>query len=321
MNDIEIREVKAAMDTRFLEYILVLAETGNMTKAAKKLYVSQPTLSQFLARHEAEIGVPLFERKNGKYSLTPAGELYADYARLVLSLTDKLEKDIHRLCTATHILVGTSTSSAIRAMVRILPDFCKAYPQVELTMIEHRTLRASDAAIRNGEVDIALSAVPSLEPYEGYSVGLWREEVRLVVPCGHPFAQSAPRQGRQSVTRAEFDQYFKETPLIQQLPGSCIRYLVDAFLDGRPHITVCNTNNAQSVCDMVGDNMGIGFVPEGYAAGAPGVAAFSLEPKLYRTHALLYRRDLELSPPYQLLIELTQKYYKIRKPENQEPRD
>ncbi len=307
------------MDTRFLEYILVLAETGNMTKAAKKLYVSQPTLSQFLAKHETEIGTPLFERKNGKYSLTPAGELYADYARLVLSLTDKLEKDIHRLGTATHIVVGTSTSSAIWALVHILPDFCKAYPQVELTMTEHRTLRASEAALQNGEVDIVLAAVPSLEPYQGHSIGLWSEEVQLVAPRGHPYALRG-RQEAPGVTREEFNRYFQSTPLIQQLPGSCIRCLVDAFLDSQPHVTVCNTNNAQSVCDMVSDNMGVGFVPAGYAEGASRLAAFSLEPKLYRIHALLYRKDLELSPPYQFLIDLTRKYYETRKPENHEPR-
>ena len=44
------------MDKRYLEYILALAETGNMTKAARKLYVSQPTLSQFLSKQESEIG-------------------------------------------------------------------------------------------------------------------------------------------------------------------------------------------------------------------------------------------------------------------------
>lgn len=303
------------MDTRFLEYILVLAETGNMTKAAKKLYISQPTLSQFLARHETEIGAALFERKNGKYCLTPAGELYADYARLVLSLTDKLEKDIYKLCTASHIVVSTTTLSAFRFLVQILPDFCKAYPQVELTMMDHYSLRALDAAIRKGEVDIAFTAVPSLEPYQGQCIELRREEIMLIVPRSHPYTQNALAKGIQSVTQAEFKQYFKDTPLIQQLSGSCIRYLIDAFLDSQPRITVCNTNNGQSICDMVSDNMGIGFVAADYAAEAANVVSFSLEPKMYRYHSILYRKDLKLTTPFQLLIELTQKYYQERWPQ------
>ena len=77
------------MDIRYLKYILALAETGNMTRAAKSLYVSQPTLSQFLTKQETELGSPLFQRSNGTYTLTSAGILYAEYARKVLSLTSK----------------------------------------------------------------------------------------------------------------------------------------------------------------------------------------------------------------------------------------
>lgn len=303
------------MDTRFLEYILVLAETGNMTKAAKKLYISQPTLSQFLARHETEIGTALFERRNGKYCLTAAGELYAEYARLVLSLTDKLEKDIYKLCTASHIVVGTTTLSAFRFLVQILPDFCKAYPQVELTMMDHFSLRTLDAAIRKGEVDIAFTAVPSPEPYQGHCIALRREEILLIVPRGHPYARHAAAAGIQSVTQAEFMRCFQDTPLILQLSGSCIRYLIDAFLGGRPRAAICNTSSGQSICDMVSDNMGIGFVSADYAADAPNVACFSLEPKIYRYHSILYRKDLKLTAPFQLLIELTQKYYQEHWPQ------
>ena len=61
------------MDTRYLEYILVLAETGNMTRAASKLFISQPTLSQFLAKQEQEIGTPLFLRTGGVYTPHPCG--------------------------------------------------------------------------------------------------------------------------------------------------------------------------------------------------------------------------------------------------------
>ena len=61
------------MDTRYLEYILTLAETGNMTRAASKLYISQPTLSQFLSKQEQELGTPLFLRIGGTYTSRPWG--------------------------------------------------------------------------------------------------------------------------------------------------------------------------------------------------------------------------------------------------------
>lgn len=296
------------MDTRFLQYILTLAETGNMTQAAKKLYVSQPTLSQFLAKQETELGTALFERKNGKYCLTKAGQLYADYARLVLSLTDKLQRDIAKLCTHHRIVFGTSTVSALRIIAQIYPDFCKSYPQLELTIVDHH-LRSVDHAITRGDVDIALVAVPSLDKYEGHSVELQREEIFLVVPSQHPYLQTAAGQQRTPITRKIFDTYFQDTPLVLQLPGACIRYLVDAFFDGHPRAAVCNTNSAQYICEMVRDNIGIGFVPAAYAAAFPQLAAFSLEPKIHRTHAILYGKDKELEPPIQLLTQLIQQHY------------
>lgn len=296
------------MDTRFLEYILALAETGNMTKAAKKLYISQPTLSQFLARQETELGAALFQRANGKYTLTPVGELYADYARKVLSMTDMLEKDIYKLSTATHIVIGTSTSSALKMLVHILPEFCKAYPQAELTLADGHNMRTISAAISKGEVDIAFGSFPSLELYKGHSIELRREEVLLAAPRSHPSVQAMPPDGR-GLSCAEFEAQFGSTPLILQMQGSCIRALVDAFLDSRqPRLIACNTNDAPSICDMIASNIGVGFIPADHAAASPQIVCCSLEPRLYRIHSVLYRKDLKLSDPFRLLIELAQKY-------------
>lgn len=61
------------MDTRHLKYFITIAQKGNMTKAADELYVSQSSLSQYLAKLEQELGVPLFERTHSCLVLTPAG--------------------------------------------------------------------------------------------------------------------------------------------------------------------------------------------------------------------------------------------------------
>lgn len=300
------------MDTRFLEYILALAETGNMTRAAKKLYISQPTLSQFLARQEAELGAALFQRANGKYTLTPVGELYAEYARKVLSMTEMLEKDIRRLSMATHIVIGTSTASALKMMVQILPDFCKAYPEAELTLADNYNMRTVSAAIGRGEMDIAFGTIPSPELHRGHSIELRREEVLLAVPREHPYARQLPGGEGHALTRAEFEERFSTTPLILQMDGSCIRYLVDNFLGNAPRTIACITNDAPSICEMVSSGIGIGFVPAGHAADHPGIICYPLEPGLCRIHSVLYREDLTLTEPFRLLIELAQNYMASR---------
>ncbi len=297
------------MDIRYLEYILVLAETGNMTRAAKKLYISQPSLSQFLTKQEAELGTPLFTRSNGVYSLTPVGELYADYARKVLSLTNHLEKDIQRISTTTRISIGTSFAAAQKMLITVLSDFRKYYPNVELTLSESNLQYISNAILA-GELDMAFVAAPSLEPYKGHCIELLKEEVLLAAPSTHPYCQTLPAGEHHILTNTDFLKHFGSTPLILQLKGYCIRYLIDDFWGNNSFspVIACNISHAQSICEMVASNIGAGFIPTVYAIDSPHITYFSLEPRMYRIHSLIYRKDLELGPPLQHLIQLAQNY-------------
>ncbi len=299
------------MDKRYLEYILVLAETGNMTRAAQKLYISQPTLSHFLSKQEAELGAPLFQRSKGVYTLTPVGELYADYARKVLSLTDLLEKDIRRISNTSRMRIGTSASRAMQMLTSILVDFRKYYPRMELVLSDNN-LRAIASGIDKGLVDIAFVTAYSLDPFKGHSLELKKEEVVFAAPDSHPYCQSLSPEDPHVLTSSQLLKHFGSTPFILQMKGSCIRYLIDNFFsnqDFTPAIA-CNTNHAQSICDMVSSNIGSGFIAIGYKDFSPGVTYFSLEPKLYRIHSIIYRKDLILEAPHKYLMELAQKYVK-----------
>ncbi len=298
------------MDTRYLEYILVLAETGNITRAAEKLFISQPTLSQFLAKQEQEIGTPLFQRINGVYTLTPVGNLYAEYAHKVLALTSMLEKDVQRLSTSSRISIGTATSRAIQLVTSILIDFRKYYPRVEITLTNDN-LQVMRNAINKGAIDMAFVTTDSLDAHSSQSVELRREEVVFAVPSSHPFCQTFSPGEKHSLTSQELMNHFASTPFILQLKGSCIRYLVDGFLskDFTPPIA-CSTSHALSIWDMVASNIGVGFLPTGYATPSPQITYFSLEPKLYRIHAILFRKDLIAEPPHKYLVDLAVNYVK-----------
>lgn len=298
------------MDTRYLEYILVLAETGNITRAAEKLFISQPTLSQFLAKQEQEIGTPLFQRINGVYTLTPVGNLYAEYAHKVLALTSMLEKDVQRLSTASCISIGTSTSRAIQLVTSILVNFRKYYPRVEIALTNDN-LQVMRNAINKGSIDMAFVTTDSLEAHSSQSVELRREEVVFAVPSSHPFCQTFSPEEKHSLNSQELINHFGNTPFILQLKGSCIRYLVDSFWskDFTP-LLACSTSHAQSIWDMVASNIGVGFLPTGYATPSPQITYFSLEPKLYRIHAILFRKDLIAEPPHKYLVDLAVNYVK-----------
>ncbi len=297
------------MEIRYLEYILALAETGNMTKAAKKLYVSQPTLSQFLTKQETELGTPLFQRSSGTYTLTPVGSLYAEYAKKIISLTENLEKDIKRVSNTSRIRIGTSSSSSMQMLSYILADFRKYYPKVELVLSDDN-LRSTSNLISRGELDLALIAANSLEQYKGQNIELKKEEVIFAAPSIHPYCQKLSGSRSRTLDSQLLLEQFSKYPFILQHKGSCIRYLIEDFFDKQdfnPTIA-CSTSHAQSICDMVSNNIGVGFIPSWNGISSDQITFFSLEPKIYRIHSILYRKDLIMDPPHKFLIELAKKY-------------
>lgn len=80
------------MDIKYMEYVLALAKAGNITQAAKDLYISQPTLSQFIRNYQNTLGIHLFKRMNGRYTLTSAGETFCKYAEQIIELEKNMEQ-------------------------------------------------------------------------------------------------------------------------------------------------------------------------------------------------------------------------------------
>jgi len=297
------------MDTRYLEYILALAETGNITRAAQNLYISQPTLSQFLAKKVQELGMPLFQRNKGVYTLTPAGSLYAEYAGKVLALTKVLNEDLKRASDTSRIRLGTSASRALQMITAISGEFRHYYPKIEL-IISDNNLHAMRNAISRGEMDLAFVTANSLEQFKKQSLELKKEEVVFAAPSIHPYCQKLAPGRTPRLNSQQLLENFHYNPFIIQHKGSCIRYLIESFFekqDFKPTIA-CTTSHAQSICEMVSSNIGVAFVPTGYAVPTPNITYFQLNPPLYRIHSILYRKDLVLEAPHKLLIELAQKY-------------
>ena len=82
------------MDLREQKYVCALADCGNLTRAAEKLYISQPALSIYIANLEKNMGIPLFERNGKKFALTYAGERYVERARKMLKLEREFNDEL-----------------------------------------------------------------------------------------------------------------------------------------------------------------------------------------------------------------------------------
>ena len=95
------------MKLREYEYMLAIAQEANMTRAAQRLYISQPALSKLLASVESELGVQLFLQENRRMIPTAAGKIYLENAEKILSLNHDMERTV-RLASSQSCLLYTS---------------------------------------------------------------------------------------------------------------------------------------------------------------------------------------------------------------------
>ena len=143
------------MDRREMEYLIVIAQEKNLSKAAERLYISQPALSRFLQKQELQVGMPLFERKKKQLIPTVAGEIYLETARKMLQLEQDLEKKLKTLQESPHgkLRIGITSGRARTLLPKILPLFQSEFPDYELTILEEDVLTL-EQALETGKIEI-----------------------------------------------------------------------------------------------------------------------------------------------------------------------
>ena len=113
------------MEFNKLEYIIKVAEIGNITKAADELYMTQPALSHFLTKVEKEEGVRIFDRTSSPITLTYEGEKYVETARKILELNEQLKEERSQVTGLRkgRIRIGIPPLRAAYMLPRFLPDY------------------------------------------------------------------------------------------------------------------------------------------------------------------------------------------------------
>lgn len=145
------------MNEKHMLYILTVLKEGSFTAAAKKLYVSQPSLSQIIKAAESNLGAPIFNRNTDPISLTPAGQLYVDAARQITTISTNLKKQIEELSNEEFgkLRLGISVQRGMEILPYIYPRFKKMFPHVDLELYEQGSA-SMEQSVLEGTVGIAL---------------------------------------------------------------------------------------------------------------------------------------------------------------------
>src|SRR4029077_19586492 len=183
-----MRHLKGPMDLSQLHVFLTVAKEQSFSRAAEKLYRTQPAVSIVIRQLEESVGQALLVRRARQVKLPDAGELLRDYAERLLNLRDEIQKGMEDLGNLGRgeLRLGVNESS-IHALLPALARYRKLYPGVKLIM--HRTLsRDIPQEILNYRLDLgAVSYVP--QDVKPASLEILRDELTFVVPPKHKLAR------------------------------------------------------------------------------------------------------------------------------------
>ncbi|MGN0404497.1 MAG: LysR family transcriptional regulator [Bariatricus sp.] len=262
------------MNWNQLQYVITIAEEKSITKAAKKLFISQPSLSLSIQSLEKETGISLFERSNGEMHLTYAGTLFYEWAVSTLSSHRQMSLKLSDISKNTRhlIRIGISPHRSLIVLPEILTRFYAEFPHCEINLIEKPTI-VLKTMLENNEIDFLLDvAHPDTINYE--SELLVKENILLAVPVS--FTHSPDFPDISGETLSENSTLFSGTlslselvafPFIMlssgQILGSMSRKMCEsAFF--HPDIRLTCTS-VETALTLASSQIGITFIPEIFA--------------------------------------------------------
>ena len=170
------------MNINQLKYIVTIAEELNITKASKKLFVSQSSLSQCIKTIEKEIGAKIFETNITPLKLTYAGEIYINWAKEVLTSQDEMMEKVKEISTQNNvrIIVGVATHRSIYLLPQVIKEFRNLYP-LSFVVIKEYPTPILHKMFENQELDLLLDE-SNIDSVLYNSELLMREEIYLDIP-------------------------------------------------------------------------------------------------------------------------------------------
>lgn len=163
-----------------MDYLFAIEEEQSLTRASKRLFIAQSTLSMYLNRLENELGVKLFDRSKSPVLPTPAGRIYLDELKRIQKIEKNLLRTMDQIAHPQQTLtIGIGPARAGNWMPVVLPVFRESYPDIAIHIVEQGD-ETLIQGLRNGKFDVALGTMPYSPEEETVELAL--EQVCLIAP-------------------------------------------------------------------------------------------------------------------------------------------
>jgi LysR family transcriptional regulator, hydrogen peroxide-inducible genes activator len=271
-----------------LRYFCAIVRAGSFTRAAEQLGIAQPSLSQQIKRLEKNLGSTLFERLGRSVRLTASGEGLHQMALAILQQVAEAESRIAALNEGYATLrIGVIPTIMPYFIARRVGDFTRRFPRVNLQFREETTSQLVQT-LQAGEIDLAVVSLP-LPKADIVCSELFREELLLVVPRKHPLSGHPPVNLRD----------LRNERLLLLKEGHCLRDdVLTACTRAKAELrSVFETNQMESIFELVRSGFGLSLVPEMALSHASGCALVRLLHKSYRRIGYIRARRHLVSKP------------------------
>ncbi|SDW70709.1 LysR family transcriptional regulator [Paenibacillus sp. PDC88] len=237
------------MDFLQLKYFQKVARLNHLTQAAQELHITQPSLSQTIAKLEKNLGVPLFERQARQIRLNKYGEVFLEKVEAALKLLEEGQREIVDMAGLERGTVSIDTTF-LPQFSDIINIFRSSYPEVRFRISQVSTKERQEELLENGELDFCISCKP-IKRNGIRNLPIFTEKIVLAVPFTHRFAN------RQSIKLSEVA---NET-YIHFKKGHSFREDTDELCQKAgftPNI-VCETDDSKTIIELVKSGMGVAF--------------------------------------------------------------
>ncbi|MEU9211020.1 LysR family transcriptional regulator [Streptomyces sp. NPDC048415] len=285
------------MDLRLVEYFVTVVDHSSITKAAKALYISQPSLSQAIRNLEGQLGVQLFDRSGRQLTLTAEGESFVGPARQILADVKRAKERVHAV---RELATGRLEISALSTLaVDPLPDLTirlhQRHPGILVDVQDPGSSVGVVSQVRRGQAELGLTELPvvgdTLQSQE-----LWVQETVIVLPpaLAAELPDPVPLEAVGGI------------PLVLEFSGSQGRARLDETLDQAIGHVAVECAHREAIWELVMHGAGATFLPRRIAESElSGVVVRSTKPQIRRSVGFVFRPG-PLSPAAQAFLDVAE---------------
>ncbi|GAB3291426.1 LysR substrate-binding domain-containing protein [Parasphingorhabdus pacifica] len=264
-----------------MEYFVAVIDHGSITKAARALYVAQPSLSQAIRSLERQLGVELFDRVGRRLVLTQDGSAFVEPARRILNDIDRARDTVEdvRELRSGRLDIAALATLAVDPLPALAGAFQQRHPGTLLNVIDPGGSAGVVNQVRRGEVELGLTDLPLNSDYLRSS-RLGSQEIVLVLPATSATELPDP------VPLADV----AGIPLVMEFSDTATRTLIDEVLQDAVHHVAVECGHRQAVWQLVSHGAGATFLPRSLAENElEGVVLRSTVPEIHREIGLVCR--------------------------------